>query len=60
MVKDKKSLRNFHLSAIEPIPKGIQQIENTFNMDVKCLLNATAKDKKTKKEENISIKNYAF
>ena len=43
IVKDKKSLGNFHLSGIEPIPEGVQQIENTFNIDAKYLLNVISK-----------------
>ena len=57
MAKDNKSLGNFQLSGIEPAPKGIPQIEITFNIDANGMLNVTAKDLKTNKEANITIKN---
>jgi len=57
MAADNKSLGNFTLSGIEPAPRGVPQIEITFNIDVNGMLNVTAKDKKTNKEATITIKN---
>lgn len=57
MAKDNKSLGNFQLTGIEPAPRGIPQIEITFNIDANGMLNVTAKDLKTNKEANITIKN---
>lgn len=56
MVADNKSLGRFVLDGIEPAPKGIPQIEITFNIDVNGILNVKAIDKKTNKEANITIK----
>ena len=57
MAKDNKSLGNFQLTGIEPAPRGVPQIEITFNIDANGMLNVTAKDLKTNKEANITIKN---
>ena len=57
MAKDNKSLGNFTLSGIEPAPRGVPQIEITFNIDANGMLNVTAKDLKTNKEANITISN---
>ncbi len=57
MAKDNKSLGNFTLSGIEPAPRGVPQIEITFNIDVNGMLNVTAKDLKTNKDASITIKN---
>lgn len=56
MVADNKSLGRFVLDGIEPAPKGIPQIEITFNIDVNGILNVKAIDKKTNKEAHITIK----
>jgi molecular chaperone DnaK len=56
MVKDNKSLGNFQLGGIEPAPRGVPQIEITFNIDANGIMNVTAKDKKTNKENTITIK----
>ncbi|GHU34171.1 hypothetical protein FACS1894166_11210 [Bacilli bacterium] len=56
MAKDNKSLGNFTLSGIEPQPRGVPQIEITFNIDANGIINVTAKDLKTNKENTISIK----
>jgi molecular chaperone DnaK len=56
MVKDNKSLGNFTLSGIEPAPRGVPQIEITFNIDANGIMNVTAKDLKTNKENTITIK----
>ncbi|MDR1300350.1 MAG: molecular chaperone DnaK [Candidatus Nomurabacteria bacterium] len=57
MSADNKSLGNFILSGIAPAPRGIPQIEVTFNIDANGILNVTAKDKGTGKENNITIQN---
>lgn len=56
MVSDNKSLGRFILDGIEPAPKGVPQIEITFNIDVNGILNVKAIDKKTNKEATITIK----
>lgn len=56
MVADNKSLGRFMLDGIEPAPRGVPQIEITFNIDVNGILNVKAVDKKTNKEANITIK----
>lgn len=57
MAKDNKSLGNFSLTGIDPAPRGVPQIEITFNIDVNGMLNVKAKDLKTNKEAQITIKN---
>ena len=56
MVADNKSLGRFILDGIEPAPRGVPQIEITFNIDANGILNVKAVDKKTNKEANITIK----
>lgn len=56
LAKDNKSLGTFTLSGIEPAPRGVPQIEITFNIDANGIMNVTAKDKKTNKEASITIK----
>jgi len=53
--KDNKSLGMFELGDIPPAPRGIPQIEVTFDIDANGILNVTAKDKGTGKENNITI-----
>lgn len=53
--KDNKSLGRFVLDGIAPAPRGVPQIEVTFNIDANGLLNVTAKDKGTGKEQSITI-----
>ncbi len=55
--KDNKSLGRFILDGIAPAPRGIPQIEVTFNLDANGILNVTAKDKGTGKEQSITIQN---
>jgi molecular chaperone DnaK len=55
MAGDNKSLGRFILDGIPPAPRGIPQIEVTFNIDANGILNATAKDKGTGKEQSITI-----
>ncbi len=54
---DNKSLGRFILDGIAPAPRGIPQIEVTFNLDTNGILNVTAKDKGTGKEQSITIQN---
>ncbi|NJK36553.1 MAG: molecular chaperone DnaK [Oscillatoriales cyanobacterium RM1_1_9] len=55
MSNDNKSLGTFRLDGIPPAPRGIPQIEVTFDIDANGILNVTAKDKGTGKEQSISI-----
>ncbi|MFA7295231.1 MAG: molecular chaperone DnaK [Candidatus Paceibacterota bacterium] len=55
MAKDCKSLGRFILDGIPPAPRGIPQIEVTFDIDVNGILNVTAKDKATGKTQSIRI-----
>lgn len=55
MSADNKSLGRFVLDGIAPAPRGVPQIEVTFNIDANGLLNVTAKDKGTGKEQSITI-----
>lgn len=55
--KDNKSLGRFILDGIAPAPRGVPQIEVTFNIDANGILNVSAKDKGTGKEQSITIQN---
>ena len=55
MFNDNKMLGNFKLDGIQPAPRGVPQIEVTFDIDANGILKVTAKDKNTGKEQNISI-----
>ena len=55
MSNDNKSLGTFRLDGIPPAPRGVPQIEVTFDIDANGILNVTAKDKGTGKEQSISI-----
>ena len=55
MAKDDKTLGKFHLDGIAPAPRGIPQIEVTFDVDANGILNVSAKDKATGKEQSIRI-----
>jgi len=55
MAKDDKTLGKFHLNGIAPAPRGIPQIEVTFEIDANGILNVSAKDKATGKEQSIRI-----
>jgi molecular chaperone DnaK len=57
MAADNKSLGRFTLDGIAPAPRGIPQIEVTFNIDANGILHVTAKDKGTGKEQSITISN---
>ncbi len=54
---DNKSLGRFILDGIAPAPRGVPQIEVTFNLDANGILNVSAKDKGTGKEQSITIQN---
>ena len=56
-VNDNKSLGNFRLDGIPLAPRGVPQIEVTFDIDVNGILSVKAKDKGTGKEQSITIKN---
>lgn len=55
MARDNRSLGRFHLDGIPPAPRGIPQIEVTFDIDANGILGVAAKDKATSKEQNIRI-----
>ena len=55
MAKDNKMLGNFRLDGIAPAPRGLPQIEVTFDIDASGILHVSAKDKGTGKEQQISI-----
>ena len=55
MASDNKSIGRFQLADIPPAPRGIPQIEVTFDIDANGILNVSAKDKATGKEQNIKI-----
>jgi molecular chaperone DnaK len=55
MAKDNRTVGRFILDGIPPAPRGVPQIEVTFDMDANGILNITAKDKGTGKEQNIRI-----
>ena len=57
MTADNKSLGRFVLDGIAPAPRGVPQVEVTFNLDANGILNVTAKDKGTGKEQSITIEN---
>lgn len=55
MAKDNKTIGRFHLNDIPPAPRGVPQIEVTFDIDSNGIINVSAKDKGTGKEQNIRI-----
>ena len=55
MAKDNKTIGRFHLDGLPPAPRGVPQIEVTFDIDANGILNVSAKDKGTGKEQNIRI-----
>ncbi|NMB37833.1 MAG: molecular chaperone DnaK [Bacteroidales bacterium] len=55
MARDNKQIGMFHLDGITPAPRGVPQIEVTFDIDANGILNVTAKDKATGKEQKIRI-----
>ena len=55
LAKDNKSLGTFHLMGIPPAPRGIPQIEVSFDIDANGILSVTARDRGTGKQQSISI-----
>ena len=55
MAKDNKTIGRFHLDGIPPAPRGVPQVEVAFDIDANGILNVSAKDKGTGKEQNIRI-----
>ena len=55
MAKDNRTIGRFHLDGIPPAPRGVPQIEVTFDIDANGILNVSAKDKGTGKEQKIRI-----
>jgi len=55
MARDNKTIGRFHLDGIMPAPRGVPQIEVTFDIDANGILNVSAKDKATGKEQSIRI-----
>ncbi len=56
MANDNKILGTFHLDGIPPAPRGVPQIEVTFDIDANGILNVSAKDKGTGKDQSITIR----
>lgn len=57
MTKDNNLMGNFNLTGIPPAPRGVPKIEVTFDLDANGILNVSAKDSSTGKQEKITIKN---
>jgi molecular chaperone DnaK len=55
LAKDNKTIGRFHLDGIPPAPRGVPQIEVSFDIDANGILHVTAKDKATGKEQSIRI-----
>ena len=55
MARDNRTLGKFHLTGIPPAPRGVPQIEVTFDIDANGILNVTAKDMATGKDQKITI-----
>jgi molecular chaperone DnaK len=55
MAKDNRTIGRFHLDGIPPAPRGVSQIEVTFDIDANGILHVSAKDKGTGKEQKIRI-----
>jgi molecular chaperone DnaK len=55
MANDNRTLGRFHLDGIPPAPRGIPQVEVTFDLDANGIINVSAKDKATNKEQKITI-----
>jgi molecular chaperone DnaK len=55
MAKDNKTIGRFHLDGIPPAPRGVPQVEVTFDIDANGILHVSAKDKGTGKEQRIRI-----
>jgi molecular chaperone DnaK (HSP70) len=57
MTKDNNLLGRFNLDGIAPAPRGVPQIEVTFEIDTNGIMNITAEDKATSRNANITITN---
>jgi molecular chaperone DnaK len=55
MSRDNRTLGRFHLTGLPPAPRGLPQIEVTFDIDANGIVNVAAKDKATGKEQTITI-----
>jgi molecular chaperone DnaK len=55
MARDNRTLGKFHLMGIPPAPRGVPQVEVTFDVDANSILNVSAKDKATGKQQAITI-----
>jgi molecular chaperone DnaK len=55
MARDNRTIGRFHLDGIPPAPRGVPQVEVTFDIDANGILHVTAKDKATGKSQNIRI-----
>jgi molecular chaperone DnaK len=55
LARDNRTLGKFHLTGIPPAPRGVPQIEVTFDIDANGILNVTAKDMATSKDQKITI-----
>ena len=55
MARDNRTLGKFHLDGLPPAPRGVPQIEVTFDIDANGIVNVQAKDKGTGKEQKITI-----
>ena len=55
LVRDNKLIGNFNLSGIPPAPKGVPQIEVTFDIDADGIINVSARDKATNKDASITV-----
>ena len=55
MAKDNRTIGRFHLDGIPPAPRGVPQVEVTFDIDANGILHVSAKDKATNKEQSIRI-----
>ncbi len=55
MARDNRTIGRFHLDGIPPAPRGVPQVEVTFDIDANGIINVSAKDKATNKEQSIRI-----
>ena len=55
MARDNRTLGKFHLIGLPPAPRGVPQVEVTFDIDANGILNVSAQDKATSKQQNITI-----
>jgi len=55
MARDNRTLGKFHLVGIPPAPRGMPQVEVTFDIDANSIINVSARDKATGKQQNITI-----